>query len=173
MPCSSAVEGHVIPRVLSSRFLVWIPPLLSAEEFLVEVTDLRRLLICHRVPWDQMAWLTSRTQRLWGSARHVGLHLRCAGAPCPPGQCAHARAQVSCAAELLRARASALASLPGECTTPLHMVLMGLLGYGNRPVPLEMRGATRTTSLRDRRPCTPCIASCHAPPLMSCPSPQA
>lgn len=67
----------------------------------VEVTDLRRLLICHRVPWDQMAWLTSRTQRLWGSARHVGLHLRCAGAPCPPGQCAHARAQVSCAAELL------------------------------------------------------------------------
>ena len=67
----------------------------------VEVTDLRRLLVCHRVPWDQLAWLTSRTQRLWGSARHVGLHLRCANPMCPPGQCAHARAQMACAAELL------------------------------------------------------------------------
>jgi len=67
----------------------------------VEVTDLRRLLVGHRIPWDQFAWLTGRTERLWSHSRQVSLTLRCAGAPCPPGQCAHARGQVSCATELL------------------------------------------------------------------------
>ena len=66
-----------------------------------EVTDLRRLLIGHRIPWDQLAWLTTRTERLWSRSRAMSLTLRCAGAPCPPGQCSHARTQVSCATELL------------------------------------------------------------------------
>lgn len=67
----------------------------------VEVTDLRKLVIGHRIPWDQLAWLTGRTERLWAASTGARLHLRCAGPPCPLGQCAHARGQVSCAAELL------------------------------------------------------------------------
>lgn len=79
---------------------IHIPRKLAWADAFVEVTDLRRLLIAHRVPWDQLAWLTSRTERLWHSG-NVTLNLRCAGAPCPPGQCTHPSGQVSCAAELL------------------------------------------------------------------------
>lgn len=85
---------------------VSIPRKTSWADAFVEVSDLHRLLVAHRVPWDQFAWLQSRTQQLWSTAAHAGLHFVCAGAPCPPGQCAHARGQVSCAAELMLSNTS-------------------------------------------------------------------
>lgn len=64
------------------------------------MSELRRLLICHRTPWDQLAWLTGRTERLWRRAPYVHMRFECGGAPCPEGQCAHARRQISCALDL-------------------------------------------------------------------------
>ena len=112
----------------------------------VEVTDVRRLLVAHRVPWDQLAWLTTRTQRLWGHSRHVSLQLRCAGAPCPPGQCAHARGQVSCAAELLLpdpvANRSLYATPAARATRSPPPLAMGC----DACLCWEGRGAARRTS---------------------------
>ena len=109
----------------------------------VEVTDLRRLLVAHRVPWDQLAWLTSRTQRLWASCRRVRLNLRCAGAPCPPGQCSHARAQVSCAAELLLPDPTTNRSSYSAPTAAAHAPLV--MGCDNCRC-WEGRGAERRTA---------------------------
>ena len=92
--------GYWLSQHPSLRY-VSLPRKTGWADAFVEVTDLRRLLVGHRIPWDQLAWLTGRTERLWRAASHSRLHLRCAGAPCPVGQCAHARGQVSCAAELL------------------------------------------------------------------------
>ena len=80
---------------------VHLPKKTGWADAFVEVTDLRRLVVAHRVPWDQLAWLTQRTQHLWIRAPHVNLQLKCGGPPCPPGQCAHERQQMACAVELL------------------------------------------------------------------------
>ena len=79
---------------------VALPKYLAWADAYVEVCDLRRLLIAHRVPWDQLAWLTGRTERLWRRAPYVHMRLQCGGPPCPPGQCAHARGQLACALDL-------------------------------------------------------------------------
>ena len=58
-----------------------IPRKTTWADAFVEVTDLQRLLIAHRVPWDQIGWLTSRTQRLW-AVSPARLQFRCGGPPC-------------------------------------------------------------------------------------------
>ena len=63
---------------------VSLPKKTGWADAFVEVTDLRRLTVAHRVPWDQLAWLTRHTQQMWARAPHVDLQLRCGGPPCPP-----------------------------------------------------------------------------------------
>lgn len=86
-----------------------IPRKTTWADAFVEVTDLQRLLIAHRVPWDQIGWLTSRTQRLW-AVSPARLQFRCGGPPCPKRQCSHARGQVACAIDIVLG--SAPPSLP-------------------------------------------------------------
>jgi hypothetical protein len=81
-------------------------PFFSAwcEEFR-HIGELRRLLVAHRVPWDQFAWLTEHTERIWRNAPTlpappVAARMRCTGAPCQPGLCAHLQTQRACAIDL-------------------------------------------------------------------------
>lgn len=80
---------------------VHLPKKTGWADAFVEVTDLRRLLIAHRVPWDQLGWLTRHTTSMWAHAPRAHLQLKCGGPLCPAGQCAHARQQLACAMELL------------------------------------------------------------------------
>ena len=92
--------GYWLSRHPSLRYFS-LPRKTGWADAFVEVTDLRRLLIGHRIPWDQLGWLTGRTERMWRASSHTRLHLECAGALCPNGQCAHAQGQVACAVELM------------------------------------------------------------------------
>ena len=93
--------GYWLSRHPSLRYVA-LPRKTGWADAFVEVTDLRRLLVGHRIPWDQLGWLTGRSERMWRAASHVRWRLVCAGAPpCPAGQCAHARGQDACAAELM------------------------------------------------------------------------
>ena len=92
--------GYWLAAHPTLRYVV-LPKKTGWADAFVEVTDLRRLLVGHRIPWDQMAWLTRHTRALWLRAPHVDLQLRCAGPLCPAGQCSHARQQVACAMELV------------------------------------------------------------------------
>ena len=74
------------------------------EEFR-HVGELQRLLVAHRVPWDQYAWLIQHTEALWTRAHsfpspHAHGRLRCTGAPCQPGLCSHLQTQRACAIEV-------------------------------------------------------------------------
>ena len=53
--------GYWLSRHPSLRY-VSLPRKTGWADAFVEVTDLRRLLVAHRVPWDQLAWLTGRTE---------------------------------------------------------------------------------------------------------------
>ncbi|KAL1525223.1 hypothetical protein AB1Y20_020090 [Prymnesium parvum] len=74
------------------------------EEFR-HVGELHRLLVAHRVPWDQYRWLLQQTELLWARAHsfprpYANGRLRCTGAPCQPGLCAHLQSQRACAIEV-------------------------------------------------------------------------
>lgn len=84
------------------RRYVNLPKYTTWADAFNEVVDLRKLLIGHRTPWDQLGWLTGRTERLWRAlGPHAHMQLECGGPPCPgAAQCAHEPTQLACAAEV-------------------------------------------------------------------------
>jgi hypothetical protein len=73
------------------------------------VGDLRQLLVAHRAPWDQYAWLDRHMERLWASGSHVVIRVQCGGPPCTG--CAHSRGQRACVVEVELARTEGQASV--------------------------------------------------------------
>jgi len=73
------------------------------------VGDLRQLLVAHRAPWDQYAWLDRHMESLWASGSHVVIRMQCGGPPCTG--CAHSRGQRACVVEVELARTEGQASV--------------------------------------------------------------
>ena len=62
------------------------------------VGQLGRLLLAHQVPWRHLPWLTAQADRLWAdSGARISSRLRCFGAMCAAGNCAHHAHQRACA----------------------------------------------------------------------------
>lgn len=88
-----------------------------------------RLLLAHRVPWDQMRWLTEQTERLWAvppggpassGARTLQVRAFCDAnePPCARGVCAHAQGQRACGLEVALPESAAsrgMGCMLGDC----------------------------------------------------------
>lgn len=59
--------------------------------------ELRRLLMAHKVPWDQYAVMVRDTEKLWRAGR-AQLRTRCSGMPC--SDCAHLPTQEACVTDV-------------------------------------------------------------------------
>lgn len=95
---------------LGKRF-VW-------ADYWVDVWDLDRLLLGHRIPFDQLAWLSSRSARRWKYLSHLNVQLYCAGSLCTPSDCAHAAAQRVCSVDMAAVSINSTHTPAGE---PLQM----------------------------------------------------
>ena len=82
---------------------VALPKRFAWADYWWDVWDLDRLLLAHRVPVGQVAWLCERIARKWNHTPHLNVQLFCAGPPCLPRDCAHAPTQLACAAEVAMA----------------------------------------------------------------------
>ena len=102
-----AQMGFWLSRHPSLR-LVSLPPMHGWFDVFAHVGPPSQLLLAHRVPWDQMAWLTEHTERLWAprnasapvSAVRVRALCDTEQPPCDPAMCAHAPGQRACALEV-------------------------------------------------------------------------
>ena len=105
-------------RAHPTLMIVNLPKRFAWADYWHDVWDLDRLLLGHRIPYDQLAWLSERSARKWKYASHLNVQLYCAGALCLSTDCAHAAGQRACAAEIAVVPTNETLTPTGE---PLHM----------------------------------------------------
>ena len=87
-------------RLHPSLVLVALPKFAAWANEWRHVGPVEQLLVAHRAPYDQWAWLAAQTDEAW-RGRGVLARARCPGheaspGPCRPGLCAHAAGQRAC-----------------------------------------------------------------------------
>lgn len=101
-------------RAHPSLQLVALPKFVGWASTWKDVGPLNKLLVAHRVPWHQYAWLSGATDAMWGGDATLGVAWQCGGAPCSQTICmGHGPSDTTvggpCCAQAAGQRACALA----------------------------------------------------------------
>ena len=67
--------------------LVALPRFVAWASTWRDVGPLNKLLVAHRVPWHQFAWLSRATDAMWGGGATLGAAWQCGGPPCSQTIC--------------------------------------------------------------------------------------